>query len=131
MIALCSGGFSILHIGHLDYFKQAAQYGNVVVALNSDAWLKRKYGLIVVPWEERRVILMALKVISDVVPVDDADDTVCEAIKRIRPNFFVNGGDRVKSNPQEHLSCLESGTKEIFVRTVPVHSSELIRKLRL
>ena len=130
MIALCSGGFSVLHVGHIEYFEQASKYGEVVVALNSDEWMKRKYSFVVMPWLERRRILMSLRVISDVTPVCDDDGTVCEAIRRIRPDFFVNGGDRSESETREHLSCVECGTIEVFCKTNDVHSSDFIRKIR-
>ena len=35
-ISLISGGFDPLHSGHIEYFKEAAKYGDVVVLLNSD-----------------------------------------------------------------------------------------------
>lgn len=128
MIAMCSGGFVILHVGHLDCLEQASQYGKVVVALNSDAWLKRKYGDVLVSWNERARLLKALSVVEDVIVVNDDDDTVNEAILRIKPDFFINGGDRVKSNPIEHEICVKCGTEEIFVKTAPIHSSDFLKK---
>ena len=38
-IALVSGGFDPLHSGHIKYFQEATQYGDIVVLLNSDEWL--------------------------------------------------------------------------------------------
>lgn len=114
MIALCSGGFSIFHGGHLDYLQGARQYGQVVVALNSDEWLRRKYGFLVMPWEERARILKSLIVVYDVIRVNDDDGTVCDAIKSVRPNYFVNGGDRKTPEPREHSLCVELGVHEIF-----------------
>ena len=40
-----------------------------------------------------------------VVAVDDSDDTVCEAILRIKPDFFGNGGDRKSNNVPEVEVC--------------------------
>ncbi len=42
---LVSGGFDPPHIGHVRMFKEAAKWGDVVVAINSDDWLMRKKGL--------------------------------------------------------------------------------------
>ena len=114
MISLCSGGFSILHSGHIDYLEGARQYGQVVIALNSDAWLKRKYGFVVMPWSERARILKSLIVVYDVIRVQDDDGTVCEAIRSIQPNYFVNGGDRTEPEPREHAACVSFGVIEIF-----------------
>lgn len=57
---------------------------------------------------ERRVeILNAIKGVILVDSVDDTDGTVCEAIRRLRPNYFANGGDRGKSNTPEQTVCEE------------------------
>lgn len=100
-----SGGFDPLHVGHLALFRQAAQYGEVMVILNSDDWLKRKKGYVFMPWEQRQEILQAIEHVSCVVDVDDSDDTVCEALRRERPDFFANGGDRVRDNTPEAELC--------------------------
>ena len=41
-IILISGGFDPVHSGHIFLIKEAAKYGDVVVLLNSDKWLKKK-----------------------------------------------------------------------------------------
>jgi cytidyltransferase-like protein len=110
MIVLCSGGVDPLHIGHVRYFQAAAGFGRVIVALNSDAWLTRKKGKPFMKWDERREILLALSCVAEVIPVDDADGTVCEAILRIRPDLFAKGGDRDCSlNVPEAELCKKLG----------------------
>ena len=39
---------------------------------------------------------------------------VGKAVRRIRPDFFANGGDRVEGDPREHAVCEELGIKELF-----------------
>lgn len=56
-------------------------------------------------WEERYEILSSIKNIYDVVPVDDSDDTVCHAIKCLKPDYFGNGGDRTNKNTPEKELC--------------------------
>ena len=41
-VVLVSGGFDPIHSGHIYLIKEASKYGDVVVLLNSDAWLKQK-----------------------------------------------------------------------------------------
>ena len=100
-----SGGFSILHVGHARLMRAAAEYGPLTVILNSDAWIKRKYGYVPVPWEERAEMLMSLKDVGKVVSVDDSDETVCEALESLRPQYFANGGDRKEDNTPELALC--------------------------
>ncbi len=111
---MVSGGFDPLHIGHLDLLDAAAGYGRVVVALNSDDWLYRKKGYSFMPHGDRTRILKALEVVTDVTPLNDADGTVCEALRRIRPAYFANGGDREQAEPREHAVCEELGIEELF-----------------
>ena len=105
MIVAVSGGFDPLHIGHLEMLEEASDYGSVMVILNSDAWLRRKKGFCFMPWEDRAQILAALSCVSMVVPVDDRDGTVCEALRRERPDYFANGGDRTNKNTPELELC--------------------------
>ena len=114
MIVLASGGFDPLHIGHVRYLKEAAKYGTLIVALNSDAWLMRKKGFVFMPWADRFEILASLSMVASVVPVDDRDGTVCEAIERVRPDVFCNGGDRTVGDPRERASCFLVGCRESF-----------------
>lgn len=109
-----SGGFTILHVGHIRLFHDAAKVGRVIVILNSDAWLERKYGCVVVPYEQRREVLLALRDVSAVVEVDDGDGTVCEALRRLRPEYFANGGDRLPRNTPEVDLCHELGIKPLW-----------------
>ena len=52
VIALITGGFDPIHIGHIQLIKDAQKIGRVVVGLNSDQWLKNKKGMHFLPFEE-------------------------------------------------------------------------------
>lgn len=111
---MLSGGFDPLHPGHIRMFKAAAKHGDVVVALNSDDWLKRKKGFAFQNWDQRAEILSALSAVRDVTGVDDGDGTVCEALRRRKPEFFGNGGDRGPGNTPELAVCAELGIMPVF-----------------
>lgn len=113
MIVLISGGFDPLHVGHVRLIRAAAERGGVVVALNSDAWLVRKKGYAFMPWVERAEILRGVKGVSRVVAVDDSDGTVAEAIVKVWPNYFANGGDRLGENAKESAACARVGAKRL------------------
>ena len=113
-MVLVSGGFDPLHVGHLALFEDAAKYGPVVVALNSDAWLIRKKGFTFQPWTDRAQIIASLKNVSGVIPVNDADGTVTEAIERVKPKYFANGGDRTATNTPELEACRRLGVQPLF-----------------
>tara|TARA_Y100000310_G_scaffold214958_1_gene215939 strand:- start:634 stop:1137 length:504 start_codon:yes stop_codon:yes gene_type:complete len=102
---MVSGGFDPIHVGHVRMILAAADLGNVIVAVNSDNWLMRKKGYIFMPWEERAEILKAVKGVTDVVAVGDSDGTVCEVLRRLKPDMFGNGGDRTNKNTPEMEVC--------------------------
>ena len=104
---MVSGGFDPVHAGHIRMIRHAAQYGDVIVIANSDDWLFRKKGFIFMEWERRVEILNAIKGVVLVDSVDDSDGTVCEAIRRLKPTYFANGGDRGRSNTPEQSVCEE------------------------
>lgn len=111
---MVSGGFSIIHIGHVRLIQSAAEFGDVIVALNSDEWLSRKLSSPQVPWTERAEVLLAMRHVTKVVPVEDGDGTVCEAMEKIMPTYFANGGDRTESEPREHATCERLRITELF-----------------
>ena len=104
-----SGGFDPIHKGHVRMILEAAQFGDVVIIANSDDWLIRKKGKFFMSWEERAEILSSIKGVVKVVPVDDTDGTVCEALRRIKPTYFANGGDRKDYNTPEGEVCKDLG----------------------
>ena len=111
---MVSGGFDPLHIGHLRMIKEAAKYGKVIVVANSDAWLLRKKGYIFMPWTERKEIIEGYAEVDRVEAVDDSDGSVCEAIRRLRPTYFANGGDRTNKNTPEMAVCDEIGVTMLW-----------------
>jgi len=130
---LVSGGFDPVHAGHIRMIRHAAEYGDVIVIANSDNWLHRKKGFIFMEWDRRVEILNAIKGVVLVDSVDDSDGTVCEAIRRLKPTYFANGGDRGKSNTPEQNVCEELGIELLWGiggEEKIDSSSELAKKVR-
>ena len=109
-----SGGFDPVHIGHIRMIKDASRYGDVLVIINSDEWLMRKKGYMFMTFDERKEIIQSMRVVHDVIEVNDDDGSVCEALERVRPHFFGNGGDRLSDNVPEVELCKELGIKMVF-----------------
>jgi len=130
---MVSGGFDPIHAGHIRMIRHAAEFGDVIVIANSDNWLYRKKGFIFMEWEKRVEILNAIKGVILVDSVDDSDGTVCEAIRRLKPTYFANGGDRGKKNTPEQSVCEELNIELLWSIGGDEKldsSSELARKAR-
>ena len=65
----------------------------------------RKKGYIFMPFEERCEIIQGFTATGTTTFVDDSDGTVCEALRRIKPDYFANGGDRKINNTPEMDVC--------------------------
>ena len=111
---MVSGGFDPIHVGHVRMIQEAAKHGDVIVIANSDAWLERKKGYIFMPWEERAEIIRSMNGVFDVLPVDDSDGTVCDALRRYSPTYFANGGDRGTKNTPEMQVCEDLGIEMLW-----------------
>jgi D-beta-D-heptose 7-phosphate kinase/D-beta-D-heptose 1-phosphate adenosyltransferase len=121
MSTICvSGGFDPLHVGHIKMIRAAKNFVSgslnprLVVILNSDSWLMRKKGYIFMPFDERKEILLSNRNVNGVAWVNDEDNTVCEALQRIMPDYFANGGDRTDENTPEMDLCLKYGIGLVF-----------------
>ena len=107
-----SGGFDPIHPGHIAMIEDASKYGEVHIVVNSDEWLVRKKGFFFQPLTDRKKILEVYT--PHIYAVDDSDGTVCEALRRIKPDYFGNGGDRKKNNTPELDVCAELGIEPVF-----------------
>ena len=112
---MVSGGFDPIHVGHVQMIIESArEYGEVIVAVNSDDWLLRKKGYVFMPWEERAEIAAAIQGVTRVVPFDDSDGTACDALYTYVPTYFANGGDRTTENTPEQKVCKELGIQMLW-----------------
>ena len=111
---MVSGGFDPVHVGHIRMIRAAAQHGNVIVIANSDNWLFRKKGFVFMEFAKRSEILNSIKGVIIVDSVNDDDGTVCDAIRRHKPTYFANGGDRGKTNTPEQSVCAELGVELLW-----------------
>lgn len=110
-----SGGFDPLHVGHIEYLQSAAELGQeLIVIVNTDAWLMQKKGYLFMPYEDRRRILLAIKDVVGVVEAqEDRDGSIAPSILALRPTIFAKGGDRTAENlpSAEMAACAAVGCR--------------------
>lgn len=93
-IVFTNGCFDLLHPGHIQYLREAAECGEkLVVGLNSDASVTRIKGpdRPVNDVTFRKTMLENLKPV-DLVCIFEAD-TPIDLIRQVRPDVLVKGGD--------------------------------------
>lgn len=118
-IIMVNGGFDPIHIGHIRYLKEAKSLGDyLIVLLNNDNWLKSKKGAVFMSEKERQEILSSIDCVDKVIisshKKNTKDLSVCEDIKKIRPDIFAIGGSKSNENISEIKLCDELGIKIVF-----------------
>jgi cytidyltransferase-like protein len=96
-IVCTSGGFDPIHPGHVSCIHDSKQYGDtLVVVVNGDNFLKVKKGRPFMDLDTRSHIVSYLKEVDYVIPFEiENDQTVSEALRKIKPHVFTKGGDRI------------------------------------
>jgi cytidyltransferase-like protein len=107
-IVVVTGGFDPIHSGHIEYFRAAKALGDqLIVGVNSDAWLERKKGRAFMPYRERSLIVSAIDCVDAAYQFDDSDGSACSLLAYMKKQYpyaeiiFANGGDRTAENIPE------------------------------
>ena len=146
-IVMVSGGFDPVHIGHVRMFNEAKKLGDeLVVYINNDNWLRAKKGFVFMPENERKEIIEAFEAVDRVIISNHKENTkdmsVCMGLKKIKPHFFVNGGDRDEkdaNNPESSLYKEREIHKKLGIKMIYnvghggkiQSSSDLVKKAKL
>ena len=93
-VLFTNGCFDILHRGHITYLNRAKTLGDVlIVGLNDDDSVRRLKGDTrpINTLEDRAQVLAALSCVDHIVPF--AGDSPTDALRAVRPDLYVKGGD--------------------------------------
>jgi cytidyltransferase-like protein len=100
-IAIVSGYFNPIHIGHLQMIKQARELApHLIVIVNNDKQQLLKKGRVLMTEDDRHAIVSELRCVDEAFIAVDDDATVVSSLRRVRelhPDaelLFCNGGDR-------------------------------------
>lgn len=100
-VAVVSGYFSPLHVGHLRLIRDAKQLGDIlVVIVNNDEQQVLKKGKLIIPEQDRLEIIDSIKFVDRTVLSIDVDASVRTTLASLRKEYpaetlvFANGGDR-------------------------------------
>lgn len=128
-----SGCFDVLHSGHIRFFEEAAQYGDLYVSIGSDATvLALKNRPTLYNEQERLYMVSAIKFVHQAFIAQGSGklDFVAE-LKNIKPDiFFVNsdGDSREKRQFVESLGIRYVVSNRIPKDLLPVRSTTAIRQ---
>ena len=114
-----SGCYDLLHSGHVEFFKQASQFGDLYVGIGSDAtYLEYKHRKPMFPQEERLFMVRNIKAVKEAY-INQGSGVIdfLPTLDIVQPDVFVvnaEGG----SNAKRQL-CEERGIQYIELQRTP------------
>lgn len=114
-----SGCYDLLHSGHVEFFKQAAVYGDLYVGIGSDSTIENlKHHKVMFPEKERLFMVKSIRYVTDAFinsgsGVMDFIDTV----GRIEPDVFVVNADG--DTPEKEKFCKEHNIEYVVLDRLP------------
>ncbi len=116
---LVSGCYDLLHSGHIAFFKEAANFGDLYVAIGSDKTIYNLKGRPPVNSEDERLFMV--KSVSDVkdafISKGGGYLDFSEELKSLRPDYFVVNEDG--NTPDKKKFCEEQGVQYIILKREP------------
>jgi cytidyltransferase-like protein len=114
-----SGCFDMLHSGHIAFLEQAAGYGDLYVALGSDATVYDLKGRVPVNNEQERLYMMqALECVTQAfVSRGSGILDFAGELREMKPDIFVVNEDG--SIPQKQALCKELGIEYVVLKRTP------------
>lgn len=87
------GTFDLLHYGHISLLKRAKELGDyLVVALSTDEFNEIKGKKAHFPYEERKVILEAIRYVDEIIPENEWEQKITD-VRENNIDVFVIGDD--------------------------------------
>ena len=119
MKVFVSGCFDLLHSGHVAFFKEAAEYGDLFVGLGSDDTIQDLKGRQTINSEQERLYMVkAIKYVTDAwINIGKGILDFKEDLKRIQPDRYVVNEDG--HSPLKEDLCQELDIEYIVLKRIP------------
>jgi len=114
-----SGCYDLLHSGHVEFFRQASQYGDLYVGIGSDATiLEYKNHKTLYPEQERLFMVKSIRYVCDAF-INEGHGVMdfVPTVERLRPDCFVVNTDG--ASDEKERFCRERGIEYIVLDRIP------------
>lgn len=114
-----SGCYDLLHSGHVEFFRQASQYGDLYVGIGSDQTiLGYKHHKTFYPEQERLFMVKSIKYVKDAyINAGDGIMDFVPTIDIVKPDIFVVNADG--SSETKRQFCQERGIEYVVLQRTP------------
>ena len=119
-----SGCYDLLHSGHIEFFRQAAQYGDLYVGIGSDeTYLGYKHRPTVYPEQERLFMVQSIKYVKEAyINAGSGVIDFLPTLDIVKPDVFVVNSDGASAEKEQ--LCRERGIEYIVLERLPQEGLE-------
>ena len=114
-----SGCYDLLHSGHVEFFKQASQFGDLYVGIGSDStYLEYKHRKPMFPQEERLFMVRNIKAVKEAY-INEGSGVIdfLPTLDLVQPDIFVVNADG--GSEEKRQLCEERGIQYIELERTP------------
>ena len=114
-----SGCYDLLHSGHVEFFQQASQYGDLYVGIGSDAtYLEYKHRKPMFPQEERLFMVKNIKAVKDAY-INEGSGVIdfLPTLDKVKPDVFVVNAEG--GSDEKRRICKERGIEYVELQRTP------------
>jgi glycerol-3-phosphate cytidylyltransferase len=125
--------FDLFHAGHSDLLRRCYELGDVVVALNTDEFIKDYKGKAPIhSYEEREEVLLSCRYVAGVVPNEGGADSK-PSILKVRPDYVAIGSDWAPRNYYKQMGFTQDWLDSqditlVYVPRIRRMSSTLVKE---
>ena len=114
-----SGCYDLLHSGHVEFFRQAAEYGDLYVGIGSDATiLGYKHHKTIYSEQERLFMVKSIRYVKDAfINAGSGVMDFIPTVERLRPDILVVNEDG--GNEEKRRFCAEHGIEYVVLQRTP------------
>lgn len=124
MKVFVSGCYDLLHSGHVEFFRQASQYGDLYVGIGSDATiLNYKHHKTLYPEQERLFMVKSIRYVKNAF-INQGSGVMdfIPTVEALKPDRFVVNADG--SSEEKRQFCKEHGIEYIVLDRTPADGLE-------
>ena len=114
-----SGCYDLLHSGHVEFFRQAAEYGDLYVGIGSDATIQEyKHHKTVYSEQERLFMVKSIRYVKDAfINAGSGIMDFIPTVEALKPDVLVVNSDG--GNEEKRRFCQEHGIEYVVLERVP------------
>jgi cytidyltransferase-like protein len=127
-VILCHGIFDLLHLGHVEHFRQASYYGDrLVVSVLADDFLPDYKKPSIYKEADRMGMVAAIRYVDQAILCKAPGPQ--EILATLKPDIYIRGSDYEGKEMPESQLLRELGIEVKYTKSLPIRTGDIIKRL--